>query len=117
MDIHLVKIDSDICADHFTEGEGDSTGCGYNGLAIGKTFPSMKEMLDYLASYFSLSDKETDYEKEPGRLLTAKTVADHTAGQNGGWFQATPRELAAWRKGTMKLFSENFTIHYHYVAQ
>lgn len=46
MDIHLVKIDSDICEDHFEKGEGDSTGCGYNGLAVGRTFPSMKAMLE-----------------------------------------------------------------------
>ncbi|MBK3780014.1 hypothetical protein G3A43_07075 [Paraburkholderia aspalathi] len=116
MSIHLVQIDSDIVEDHFEHGEGKSTGCGYNGETVGKTFPSMADMLGYLSSAFGLSAKETDYEASLGVLTTSRTVADHTAYQNGGWIAATERELDIWRKGAMKLFSENVTICFHTVA-
>jgi hypothetical protein len=76
----------------------------------------MAEMLSYLASAFGLSAKESDYDASLGVLTTSRTVADHTAYQNGGWFEASERELETWRKGAMKLFSENFTIHFHLVA-
>jgi hypothetical protein len=116
MSIHLVKIDSDIVEDHYEHGEGASTGCGYSGEPVGKTFASLQEMLGFLATRFGLSTSEADYNIESGQLETSRTVADHTAHQNGGWFAATERELGLWRRGTMKLFSENFAIHFHEVA-
>jgi hypothetical protein len=116
MSIHLVKIDSDIVEDHYEHGEGASTGCGYSGEPVGKTFSNMAAMLDYLSTCFGLSKREADYDAAEGRLQTSRTVANHSARQNGGWFEATKEELAAWRKGKTKLFSENFTIYFHQAA-
>lgn len=116
MKIHLVDVSSDIVEDSFIEGEGRSTGCGLRNEKIGKSFECMADMLKYLATTYGLSALEKDYNKSPHTLETSRTVANHTAAQNGGWFEATPTELDAWRKGVLLLFSENFTVNYHYIC-
>lgn len=110
MAYHLVSLTSDICLDDPEHGEGASTGCGYGHEAIGKSFPTLEELVKYLASVYGLSDNLNDYEQDGQTLRYSKTVADHSQAQNGGWFEPTEAELAAWHAGTMKLYSENFDI-------
>lgn len=109
---HLVSLSSDICEDDFESGEGASTGCGYSGEPIGQTFLTLSDMLGYLERTFGLSNKPQDYNIEDAHLTTSKTVANHCDAQNGGWFEATEAELEAWRKGRMKLYSEDYSIHF-----
>lgn len=115
MKTHLVKLSSDIVEDHFEHGAGDSTGCGYSNEPVGKTFESFDAMLKYLADYYGLSADINDYENEGGILRFSKTVANHADAQNGGWFEPTDAELEAWARGEQVLYSEDFSIEYHYV--
>lgn len=93
-------------------GEGAHTGCGLNNFPVGKTFQSMSAMLGYVASAFGLSTQMGDYDTEGNYLQTSKTVANHSEAQNGGWFDPTPTEYQKWREGKLKLYSENFAIHF-----
>lgn len=116
MSYHLVSLSSEINEDHFESGDGASTGCGYQGEKIGKTFETFPEMLAYLASHYGLSANEADYnvDNEKGRrqLHYSKTVADHSQAQNGGWFEPTAAELEQWRAGTLQLYSEDYVINW-----
>ena len=103
---------SDICEDHYEEGEGASTGCGYSGEKIGQTFPTLAAMIKHLASYYGLPESEADYDIDGNTLSTTKTVANHSEAQNGGWFEATAEEIAAWTEGKMKLYAETFFINF-----
>lgn len=114
---HLVGITSDICLDDPEEGEGESTGCGYGGEKIGKTFNSFESMLKYLADHYGLSGDKNDYDDtNAGFLSTDRSVADHSQAQNGGWFEPTEAEYEQWRAGTLKLYVEHFGIEFHEVA-
>ena len=112
MNYHLVSLSSDIVEDDFNDGEGNSTGCGYQHEPVGKSFSSLETMIAYLASIYGLPGKLVDYAIEGTQLHTSKTVANHSEAQNGGWFEATTSELAAWSKGKMKLYSENYSIRF-----
>lgn len=120
MTIHLISLTSDICEDHPENGAGASTGCGYQGEKIGETFATFPEMLVYLERNYGLSSNEADYEvdctERSRKLYYSKTVANHSEAQNGGWFEATEEELAQWRAGTLKLYSEDYVINWHEVA-
>ncbi|MDD2742044.1 MAG: hypothetical protein PHV02_07215 [Rhodocyclaceae bacterium] len=109
---HLVSVLSEIYEDDYENGEGDFTGCGLN-CRIGKTFNTLQEMIAYLAASFGLSENIHDFDAvEKGRLVTSKTVANHCEAQNGGWFEATEKEIKDWAAGKMKLYSENFSFHF-----
>lgn len=112
MKFHVIAISSDICADDPEEGEGESTGCGYNNEPIGKTFDDLPSIISHLSTTYGLSANEVDYDRTASFLRTSKSVADHSQAQNGGWFDPTPEEFEAWRLGRMKLYSENFHIRY-----
>jgi hypothetical protein len=120
MSVHLVSLSSDICEDDFEEGEGKSTGCGYQGEKVGKTFDTFPQMLAYLEKNYGLSANETDYGVDCNngqrQLYYSKTVANHSEAQNGGWFEPTKEELARWRAGALMLYSEDYVINWHQVA-
>lgn len=110
--IHLVALSSDILEDDFEEGIKDSTGCGLVNQPIGQTFDTIKKAIEHLAKFFGLSAEEGDYELDGEELRTSKMVANHCDAQNGGWFEPTPAELAAWRRGEQKLYSEDFVVRF-----
>lgn len=112
MAIHLVDMTSDIVEDSCEEGEGNSTGCGYAGQPLGRTFPTIPAAIQHLASYYGLPANEADYTIEEGLLQTSRMVADHTEAQNGGWMEPTSEEMSAWRAGHLKLYSENYDIRF-----
>lgn len=116
MRYHLVNINSDICEDTLNEGIGASTGCGLQDLAVGRTFDTLQQMLNYLSSYHGLSANEADYNVEPEHLQFDKQVANHSEAQNGGWFEPTEAEVSAWQRGEAKLYNESYDIHYLMVA-
>jgi len=120
MSVHLVSLSSDICEDHFEEGEGKSTGCGYTNEKIGQTFDTFEQMLAYLGKTYGLSANVADYGGEcckgHRQLHYSKTVANHSDAQNGGWFEPTEEELARWRAGALMLYSEDYVINWHQVA-
>lgn len=110
--IHLVSLSSEIYEDSYEHGEGDFTGCGIHGMAIGKTFASLEDAAQWLKEHFGLFSSLTEYHIEDGYIQTSITVADHSNAQNGGWFEPTEKEYEAWRKGELMLYSENFTVSY-----
>jgi len=112
MKYHLVSLESDIQEYTYDEGVGESTSCGYTDEKIGKTFDSLEDMAHYLAKYYFLPESLDDYEQEGTTLRTSQLRANHSAVQNGGWFDPTDAELDAWEKGTIKLYCEDSTIHY-----
>jgi hypothetical protein len=105
MRIHIVSIRSDIYEDSYEEGLGKSTGCGLS-VKIGKTFHTLRGAFNFLERYHSI----TDLEEDRGEFHTSNMVADHSEAQNGGWFPPTEEEFADWRKGKIKLYSEEFTV-------
>lgn len=112
MRYHAVSITSDIRKDDPAEGEGASTGCGLD-MAIGKTFDTLADMVRFVARQFGLPEAVADWDVEsPDRLCTSKLVANHSEAQNGGWFEPTAAEMAAWRRGTFPLYSENVSVRY-----
>lgn len=114
--VHLVRIESEIYEDIFEEGEGDFTGCGIS-VNVGQTFPNLQAMTDFLHNGYGLSKDPNDYGPDDdgkNMLFTSTTVADHSQHQNGGWFEATEAEIEKWQKGEIKLYSENYTIHFIY---
>ena len=111
--IHLVSVSSDICEDSYDEGEGSCTGCGLDNERIGRDFNNKKEMLEWLSEHYGLTPKEEDYECDEGRCETDRLVADHSNAQNGGWFEPTKEEIAKWKKGKMKLYTEHYRIRFH----
>lgn len=112
MQIHVIALSSDIVEDCFDEGEGNSTGCGYQGQAIGKSFQSMEAAIGYLSSYYGYSPKSSDWEIGSNLIETSKMVANHSEAQNGGWFEPTTSEISKWKRGKMKLYSENVSVRY-----
>ena len=112
MSIHLTSLSSDICIDDLEEGIGASTGCGYQNELISKTFDSMEDLVKYLAYMYGLPADLNDYEQVGNILRTSKTVADHSQAQNGGWLVPTEAELAAYAAGEMKLYSDEYEIHW-----
>lgn len=112
MKYHLVSISSDIVEDNYEEGEGDSTGCGYQGEKIGETFPDMESMVKYLSTHYGLSEQLVDYNIEDRHLETSRLCANHSEAQNGGWFEPTKQEIDLWTQNQMKLYSENYTVNY-----
>jgi hypothetical protein len=112
MKYHIVSLESEIVEDNYEEGEGESTGCGYSGEKIGKTFDSIEGMVEYLSQNYGLPKDVNDYEKQDQFLYTSKTVANHADEQNGGWFDPTEREIEMWQAGKMKLYSDNYTVKF-----
>lgn len=113
--VHLVSVTSEISEDDYRNGEGESVGAGLS-EKVGKTFPSMEKMLEYLASHFGLSKDLNDYEEDDDSLQTDKQVADHSEEQNGGWMTPTPEEIREWKAGKTKLYTEHFRITFHKLA-
>ena len=107
-------ISTDIIEVVFDDEELESTGCGLRGEKIGRAFNTFQEMLNYLVNNYGLTADKTNYEvDEDGVLQTSKMVADHSAHQNGGWFEPTSEEIKKWKKGEMKLYVEDYTIKFH----
>nr|WP_156903428.1 hypothetical protein [Burkholderia sp. M701] len=114
--VHLVRLNSDIVEDHFEQGLGASTGCGYQNEPIGRTFPSLKAAVAFLSSHYGYSADHVDYEvEEDSQIVTARAVANHSEAQNGGWMDPTDEENEAWRAGKTKLYSEEVTVEFHYL--
>ena len=112
MQIHVIALSSDIVKDSFDEGEGSSTGCGYQGQAIGKSFPSMEAAIGYLSAYYGYSSNVSDWEIRSNSIESSKMVANHSDAQNGGWFDPTESEISQWKRGELMLYSENVSVRY-----
>ncbi len=117
MRIYLESMSTEIFEDHFNEGLGESTGCGLQDVKIGRAFDTLEDMLKYLDTAFGLPCEEVNYRMQPGTLEASKQVADHSQAQNGGWFDPTATEMAAWAAGTGKMYCEECVIHYRWIAE
>lgn len=114
MKYHLVRLESAIYLDDYEEGQGDYTGCGYQGECIGKTFLTLADATEFLASTYGLPADVNAYDLDDATntLASGRMVADHSNAQNGGWFEPTQAESDAWRLGTFPLYVEDFYIHF-----
>ena len=115
--IHITAINTEIHEDDWEKGMGDFTGCGAS-YGVNKTFDTIQDILDYLKNQFHLSDEIGDYHLEDNEngqwvLQTARTVADHSNAQNGGWFKPTSSEIESWKKGNLMLYIEDYFIVFH----
>jgi hypothetical protein len=108
-------MSSEIFEDHFGKGEGDFTGCGYTNEHIGQTFETRTGMFNYLHRVYGFSKDPSDYEVGETSLFTEIQRANHSEAQNGGWFAPTPAEIAAWKEGKLKLYTEKVVIKFHRV--
>lgn len=112
MQYHLIKIDSDIVEDVYEEGEGASTGAGLDDEKVGRSFPSLAALVRFCHDAYGMPADLVDYEEEGTKLFTSRPAADHSQAQNGGWFEPTDDEYAKWKQGKIKLYLENYTVHY-----
>jgi hypothetical protein len=112
MPIHLIRLSSDIVEDSFEEGLQDSTGCGYSGEAIGKSFANEAKAIAYLADVYGYPSDVALWEIGHSTMETAKHVADHSNAQNGGWMEPTDQEFETWTKGLGKLYEEQVTVSF-----
>jgi len=110
--IHLISISSEICEDDYHKGEGKNTGAGLQNEKIGKMFQSAKEMFKWLADNYGLDADSGSYELMGNdEIQTDKSgIADHSDKQNGGWMDATDKEVELWKKGKLKLYVEHYFI-------
>ena len=117
MKIYIESIASDIVEDNYKDGELDSTGCGLN-EKIGIEVDSIEQAIEHLSENYGLPEGLDNYDKESsnGYLFTSKLVADHSNEQNGGWHEPTTEEKKRWILGKYKLYSENYSIKYHRIA-
>ena len=112
MPIHLIKMSSDIVEDCFEEGLGDSTGCGYQNQAIGRSFETEASAIAYLASMYGYPSDMSSWEIGRSSMQSAKAVANHSEAQNGGWMEPTQSEIEAWQKGSFKLYKKLVTVNF-----
>jgi len=108
--IYLESVNSTITEDSYDKGLGNETGCGLD-MKIGHKFSNIKELKDYIKSYYGLSDVEIE-----GQIIrSSNLVADHSQAQNGGWFEPTKKEIDFWKNGKMKLYLEEYEFNFHYI--
>lgn len=111
MAVHLVSIGSDIVADHPEDGDGASTGHGLRREPVGRTFETLLDAVGWLSRNHGLPPGVSDYGVErDGTLVTEVPRADHSRAQNGGWMTPTMREVEAWGRGELTLYSEHVRV-------
>jgi hypothetical protein len=112
MPIHLIQLSSDIVEDDPEDGLLDSTGCGYCGQAIGRSFDTDEKAIAYLADTYGYSSDIPSWEIRASSMQSSKQVANHSEAQNGGWMVPTEAETQAWLSGKFKLYEELVTVNF-----
>ena len=112
MSIHLISMSSDIVDDLYDEGDGESTGCGYQGEPIGKSFETEALAIAYMADMYNYPSDMHSWEISSSHMESARQVADHSSVQNGGWMEPTESEIEVWENGSFKLYQDQVTVQF-----
>lgn len=98
-------IEGELTEDSYGKGEiGRPISSLYEN--VGKTFDSFEEMVEYLNRHYIIPErKENWFAFEPGRY-TVQFLSDED------WLESSKREIEAWKKGELKLYSAMFNIYF-----